>query len=131
MLNSVTNMSLEIALTCSKIAIDKKAENLKILDLSNISTFTDYFVICSAMVNRQVQAISDAIESKLRQEGHKPRSIEGYNEGRWVLIDLGDVVVHIFMDAVRSHYDLDSLWCDAPKIAVPSEYYGPSATRIS
>ena len=123
--------SLERALRCAQAAIDKKAENLKILDLSNLSGFTDYFIICSGMSDRQVQAISDAIDGAMRKSGTRTISTEGYSEGRWVLMDYGDVVVHVFLDALREYYDLENLWSDAPRVKVPSEFYGPAASRLS
>src|ERR1700748_3033241 len=98
------------ALNCAKAAIDKKAENVKILDLSGVSGFTDYFVICSGMSDRQVKSIGESIEESSRKTGRKILSSEGYTEGRWVLMDLGDVVVHIFLDALREYYDLETLW---------------------
>lgn len=119
------------ALACARAAIDKKAENLKILDLSDVSGFTDYFVICSGTSDRQVQAIADSIDHTLGKQGHDALSVEGYAEGRWVLIDLGDVVVHVFLDALREYYDLENLWADAPRVKVPSEFYGPGASRLN
>src|SRR4051812_46876496 len=95
--NVVTEMdaSRERALACARAAIDKKAENVKILDLSQFSGFTDYFVIASGMSDRQVQAIAESVESSMDAAGHELLSREGYSEGRWVLMDFGDVVVHI------------------------------------
>src|SRR3954463_5687495 len=94
------------ALICARAAIDKKAENVKILDLSQLSGFTDYFVICSGTSDRQVQAIADSVGSVIKKSGHELLSTEGYSDGRWVLIDFGDVVVHVFLDALREYYDL-------------------------
>jgi len=119
------------ALLCARAAIDKKAENLKVLDLTDISGFTDFFVICSGMSDRQVQAISDSVVSSMEAAGHEPVSVEGYGEGRWVLMDFGYVVVHVFLDALREYYDLENLWADAPRVKVPSEYYGPAASRLN
>ncbi len=123
--------SLDKALQCARAAIDKKAENLKVLDLSNLSGFTDYFVICSGMSDRQVQALADAVREEMEREGQRLLSSEGYGEGRWVLMDFGDVVVHIFLDALREYYDLEALWSDAPRVRIPSNFYGPAASRLS
>ncbi|MCM2278775.1 MAG: ribosome silencing factor [Oligoflexia bacterium] len=123
--------SREKALACARAAIEKKAENVKILDLTDISGFTDYFIICSGMSDRQVQAISDSVEHAMDVAGSELLSAEGYGEGRWVLMDFGDVVVHIFLDALREYYDLETLWADAPRVKVPSEYYGPAASRLN
>lgn len=123
--------SLDKALACARAAIDKKAEHVKILDLSGISGFTDYFVICSGMSDRQVQAISTGVESEMDSLGREILSTEGYAEGRWVLMDLGDVVVHVFLDALREYYDLENLWTDAPRIKIPSEFYGSAGSRLN
>jgi ribosome-associated protein len=119
------------ALACARAAIDKKAENVKILNLSGLSGFTDYFVICSGMSDRQVQAIADSVKNSMTSEGHEVLSSEGYSAGRWVLMDFGDVVVHVFLDALREYYDLENLWSDAPTVKIPSEYYGPAASRLN
>ncbi len=123
--------SLEKALECARAAIDKKAENVKILDLTNISGFTSYFVICSGMSDRQIQSICDSVQSAIEANGHETLSVEGYSEGRWVLMDFGDVVTHVFLDALREYYDLEKLWADAPRVKVPSEFYGSSASRLN
>lgn len=123
--------TLEIAYACARAALDKKAENLRILNLEKLSGFTDYFVVCGAYSERQVQAIADSIQSTLKQEGHEVISVEGYNEGRWIVIDCGDVVAHVFMDAIREFYNLEGLWADAPRVPVPSEYYGVAASRLN
>jgi ribosome-associated protein len=123
--------SKDKALESARAAIEKKAENLRILDLTELSGFTDYFVICSGMSDRQVQAIADSVESTLLSQGHEAISVEGYTDGRWVLMDFGDVVVHIFLDALREYYDLENLWADAPRVKVPSEFYGPTASRLN
>ncbi len=123
--------SREKALLCARAAIDKKAENVKVLDLSNSSGFTDYFVICSGMSDRQVKAIADSIEFEAEKADIEVLSVEGQTDGRWVLMDLGDVVIHVFLDALREYYDLENLWADAPRLKLPSEFYGPGASRIN
>jgi ribosome-associated protein len=119
------------ALACARAAIDKKAEHVKILNLTGISGFTDYFVICSGMSDRQVQAIADSVEFQVESTGSEVLSVEGYADGRWVLMDCGDVVVHVFLDALREYYDLEALWADAPRVKIPSEFYGPAASRLN
>lgn len=121
------NNGRDKALECARAALDKRAENVRVLDLTQVSSFTDYFVILSGQSDRQVQAICDSISTRLKSVGHRPLSIEGLSEGRWVVIDLGDVVVHVFLDALREYYDLENLWADAPKIKIPAEYYGSPA----
>ena len=119
------------ALACARAAIDKKAENLKVLELTELSGFTDYFVICSGVSDRQVQAIADSVGSAMDSAGHDLLSAEGYGDGRWVLMDFGDIVVHVFLDALREYYDLENLWADAPRVKIPSEFYGPAASRLN
>jgi ribosome-associated protein len=125
------NASANKPLKCARAAIDKKAENIKVLNLTGISSFTDYFVICSGTSDRQVQAIADSVKSTLKKEGSELVSIEGYGEGRWILMDFGDVVVHIFQDALREYYDLEALWMDAPKVQIPTEYYLTPQSQFS
>ena len=119
------------ALLSAQAAIDKKAENVKLLDLSEISGFTDYFLICSGTSDRQVQAIGEAVSSALEVEGFELLSSEGIQDGRWVLMDFGDVIVHVFLDALREYYDLENLWKDAPKVAIPAAFYGEGASRLN
>lgn len=119
------------ALLCAQAAIDKKAENLRILDVSELSGFTDYFLIASGMSDRQVQAIADAVSNVMEVNGYELLSAEGFQDGRWVLMDFGDVVVHLFLDALREYYDLENLWKDAPRVKIPSEFYGPGASRLN
>ena len=128
---AVSDPSRDKALICARAAIDKKAENIRVLNLTDLSGFTDYFVICSALSDRQVQAIADSVEYVMASSGFELISAEGYAEGRWVLMDFGDVVVHVFLDALREYYDLESLWADAPKIKIPAEFYGPAASRLN
>ncbi|HEX2224003.1 MAG TPA: ribosome silencing factor [Thermoanaerobaculia bacterium] len=95
-------------------AEDRKAIDLKVLQLEAISDFTDYFILCSGTSERQVQAIADSIDERLRAEKVRPLHVEGYNRGQWVLLDYGDFVVHIFQDETRRFYSLERLWGDAP-----------------
>ena len=97
-------------------AEDRKAVELKVLHLQKISDFTDYFVICSGTNERQVQAIADAVQERLRENKVRPLHVEGYNRGQWVLLDYGDLVVHVFQDQTRGFYALERLWADAPDV---------------
>ncbi len=97
-------------------ALDRKAIELKVLDLDDISDFTEYFLICSGASDRQVQAIADAIVESLREQGKRPLAVEGYKHGTWVLIDYGDFVAHVFDQETRSFYALERLWADAPDV---------------
>ena len=97
-------------------AEDRKAIDLKVLHLEKVSDFTDYFLICSGGSERQVQAIADAVEERLRGERVRPLHIEGYNRAQWVLLDFGDLVVHVFQEEPRRFYALERLWGDAPDV---------------
>jgi ribosome-associated protein len=97
-------------------AAEKKAEDVLILDLRNRSDLTDYFVICSGNSKSQVQAITDSILEKIHKNKHKSSAVEGYAAGNWVVLDLGDIFVHVFHKEARAHYDLERLWGDVPVI---------------
>lgn len=95
-------------------AADKKALDVLLLDMKKVSPITDYFVICSARNKTLVQAIADNIEDKLAEDGSLPLHKEGYAEGKWVLLDYGDCVAHVFLEEEREFYNLEQLWADAP-----------------
>jgi ribosome-associated protein len=97
-------------------AEDRKAIDLKVLHLEKVSDFTDYFLICSGASERQVQAVADAVQERLRREHSRPLHVEGYNRGQWVLLDYGDLVVHVFQEEPRRFYALERLWGDAPDV---------------
>jgi ribosome-associated protein len=97
-------------------AEDRKALDLKVLQLGEVSDFTDYFVICSGTSERQVQAIAEAVDESLRSHGARPLHLEGLREGQWILLDYGDLVVHIFEEDRRDFYRLERLWSDAPDV---------------
>ena len=97
--------------------MDKKAEEISILDLRGISSITDYFVICSASSSRQAKAIADGIMEKLSSRGIRSGHKEGYQEALWILLDYGGVIAHIFSPETRSFYGLERLWGDAPQVA--------------
>jgi len=94
-------------------ALDRKAHDLRVLHLGPVSDFTDYFLICSGTSERQVQAISEAIQESLAAEGVRPLHVEGQRSGNWVLLDYGDLVAHVFQPEPRSFYGLERLWSDA------------------
>ncbi|MDO8425897.1 MAG: ribosome silencing factor [Deltaproteobacteria bacterium] len=107
-------MALEIA----RLALEKQAEKVIILNIKKLSSVSDYLLICSADSDRQVQAISDAIEEGLRKQGMRALGSEGRAEGRWALMDYNDVVAHIFLEPVRVFYNLEGLWAEAPATEV-------------
>lgn len=97
-------------------ADDRQAVELKVLELGEVSDFTDYFVICSGNSARQVQAIAGAIEERLREAGVRPLHVEGMRSGSWVLLDYGAFVIHVFQQENRRFYGLERLWGDAPEV---------------
>lgn len=99
-----------------RAAEDKKAEDILVLNVSELTGIADLFVICSGRSERQVQSIADAVREKAEEAGRKPLGVEGYAAGRWVLIDLGDVIVHAFVPEERHLYRLERLWGDAPVV---------------
>jgi ribosome-associated protein len=110
--------ALEIARCAAKAADDKKAFDILILDLRSLTAITDYFVICSGGSTTQVGAVTDGIADALARAGVHPSHIEGETEAKWILMDYGDVVVHIFEEQTRAYYVLERLWGDAPRIPV-------------
>jgi ribosome-associated protein len=108
--------SKDRAALCAREASRFKGLDLAVLDISRYSSFADFFIICSGTSSRQVQGIADNVESSLRDRGLRPLGVEGKREGHWVLMDYGDVILHIFYEPVRSFYDLESLWADAPRL---------------
>ncbi len=109
---------LELATICAKAALDTKAEDLVVLDVRGLSSFTDYFVIMSGRSSRHVQGLAEAMESAMRSKRISAAKAEGIQDGMWVLLDFGDVVVHIFYHEQRSFYDLEGLWHDAPRVEI-------------
>ncbi|RKD32482.1 ribosome silencing factor [Thermohalobacter berrensis] len=101
-----------------KAADDKKAFNKRVLDITKLTAIADYFVILSGNNERQVLAIADGIEDKMEEEGYKLKNKEGYKTSRWVLLDYGDIVVHIFHKEDREFYNLERLWIDAKELKI-------------
>ncbi len=106
----------DLAQICAKVALDAKAEELVILDVQGISSFTDFFVLMNGRSTRHVQGLAEAIEGELRSKRVKAAHAEGLQEGMWVLLDFDEVVVHIFYHDQREFYDLEGLWHDANRI---------------
>jgi ribosome-associated protein len=110
--------SREAALAAARAAASKQAERVAILDVRGLIVITDYFLICSGQTERQVRTIVEEVEKALRELERRPVRREGETEGRWVLLDYVDVVVHVFTDEEREYYDLERLWLDAPRVEV-------------
>jgi ribosome-associated protein len=107
------NEALRIAVNA---ADDKKASDLVILDISKITSFASYFLLCTGDSSRQMQAIADEVEKRLKESGIRPSHVEGYQNSEWILLDCMDLVVHVFSKNARAFYDLERLWRDALKI---------------
>jgi ribosome-associated protein len=105
-----------------KIAVnaadEKKAYDLVALDISEIASFANYFLICTGDSSRQIRAIADEVEHKLKASGIKPSHIEGYNNAEWILMDYMDLVIHIFSRSARAYYDLERLWRDGKRLEI-------------
>ncbi len=106
---------------CANALLEKKGTNIKVLDLRPVTTFADFFVLGSGSNQRQVQAMADEVGRAMAEAGDPPNAVEGYENGEWVVLDFGDVVVHVFSEKSRTYYDLDRLWRDATPIAEPAQ----------
>lgn len=115
------------AIAAAEAAADKLARDIVAIDVSEKLVITDVFVLCSASNDRQVRAVVDAIEERLHGLGAKPLRREGEQEGRWVLLDFGDLVVHVQLAEERIHYAIERLWKDCPLIALPESVTNPTA----
>jgi ribosome-associated protein len=111
-------------------AAEKKALNVVVLDLREIASFTDYFVITSGANERQVQAISDEVVETLKKAGTPVTRVEGYKTAEWVLLDYGDFVVHIFNEKARTFYDLERLWRESKRVNVAAEFLGGAGSSL-
>jgi ribosome-associated protein len=119
----------ERVLAALHAASEKKAIDPVVLDLREIASFTDYFVIVSGANERQVQAISDEIYEQLKKSGHAAARVEGYKTAEWILLDFGDFVVHVFEQKARNFYDLERLWRESKRVALPAEFSSGSSLR--
>lgn len=111
----------ELVETCGRLADDKKAVDVVIMDLNGLTDIADYFVIASGTGERHVRTIADGIREGMKQEGALPLAVEGYDEGRWTILDYQNVVVHVFLESLRELYDLESLWIEAKRHRVTKE----------
>jgi ribosome-associated protein len=116
--------------TAVAAALDKKALDLQVLAVGKVTSIADYFILCSATSERQAQAIADGVVDTLRDEGVKPLLVEGATPGRWILVDYGDFIFHIFTEDCRRFYGLERLWGDAPNVTAElSEEAAPAHVR--
>jgi len=113
--------SRSLALALARAAVDNKGENVVVLDVNGASSFADYFVIAHGRSTRHVQGMADNIRRDLKKLGAYPRSVEGESEAKWILMDYGDVIVHLFYEPVRGFYDLEGLWHDVPRLQLQGQ----------
>jgi len=119
----------KLALECRELADNRKAEDIAVLDVADVSSIADYFVIASGTSEPHLRAISDEITEKLREDhGLKPRAVDGTLQAGWLVLDYFDVIVHVMRTDVRQHYDLEGLWGDAPRVR-PRAKSKPKAAR--
>ncbi len=114
--------SRERALLCVRFALEKKAYDLVLMEVGELTSLADYFLVCTGRSDTQVQAIAQSIEDNLRGLGIRPLSLEGQTRGQWVVLDYADVVVHVFYEPLREFYDLERLWARAPRVELPEPY---------
>ena len=114
--------SWERTLVLTRLALEKKACDLVVMDVRGLTSIADYFIICSGRSDRQVQSIAQGLEENSAEHGIRLFAVEGTGRGHWVLMDFSDVIVHIFYEPVRKFYDLDGLWGHAPKAELPEPY---------
>lgn len=111
------NESAQRLLSCINAVLQKKATDIVVLNVKEVSSFTDYLLICSGATDRQVQAVAAAIQEYLKKEGIRPLGVEGEANAEWILLDYDDVVISVFQEPIRSFYGLENLW-DAPRMNV-------------
>jgi ribosome-associated protein len=108
----------DTALAVARAGLDKKAEDVLVFDVRGLSSYADYLVLMSADSDRQAGAIADHVDQQLKEAGHSKIAVEGYETGTWIIVDYGDVVIHVMGRETRSFYDLEGLWADAPRVEI-------------
>jgi ribosome-associated protein len=106
----------QLALLAAEVCSDKKAKDIVVLDVRKITTISDYFIICSTSNERQARAIADDLRVRMKELGKRELGVEGVADGRWVLQDFADIVVHVFHESQREFYDIEGLWADAKQV---------------
>ena len=117
--------TLERVLDCARVALDKRGTDPLILDIREMSSFTDYFLIVSGSSDRRVQTIAESIVQEMKGQGVRALGVEGVREGRWALVDFGSWVVHVFYEELRGVFDLEDFWFDAPQVELPESLVKP------
>ena len=106
----------QLAVLAAEVCADKKAKDIVVLDVRKITTISDYFIICSTTNERQARAITDDLRVRMKEIGKREMGVEGVADGRWVLQDFADIVVHVFLESQREFYDIEGLWADAKQV---------------
>ncbi len=120
--------TLDAVFECARAAADKRGTDLLVLDVRELSSFTDYFLLVSGSSDRRVQTIGEAVLQAMKQRGIRPLGSEGLRQGRWVLLDFGSWVVHVFYEDLRAFYDLEGLWFDAKQVSLPPDVFRAAET---
>jgi ribosome-associated protein len=107
--------TIEKATACATLADEKKAKDVLVLELIGLTDIADYFLLASGTSERHVRTLAESVETGMKERGVRPSSLEGYDEGRWVIIDYQNVIVHVFLEPLRELYDLESLWIEAKR----------------
>ena len=124
-----TPEAIALAIAAAEAASEKLADDILAIDVSGQLVITDVFVLCSAQNDRQVKAVVDGVEERLLKLGAKPLRREGERENRWVLLDYGDIVVHVQLAEERIHYAIERLWKDCPSVPLPESVNAPRSAR--
>ena len=124
-------ISKDLLKTMATILDSKKAQDIKAINISSLSILADYFLLATGTSTTQVKSLADEVEFKLKQQGIMPQRIEGYNSGSWILLDYGDVVVHVFLKDTRSFYSLEHLWVDAEQVGYDDLMKDETATETA
>ena len=107
-----------IAIVAAKAALEKKAINVRLVRAASESSITDFFLLCDGINDKQIRAIADEIEDTVKEEGHAPLFKEGYNTAKWIVLDYGNIIIHIMDDELRMYYKLDELWPDTVEMEI-------------
>lgn len=124
------NQSKEMTKLAIAALEDKKANDVRVIDIAGVSVIADYFVIASGSNTNQVQAMADSVREVLGRAGHEPRQVEGYGSANWILMDYNDIIVHIFSDESRTFYDLERIWRDGKEVSV-GEFETEECTEVT
>lgn len=119
--DSIKKSAKKKAIEIARLVKEKKAEEVVVIDVSSVSSIADYILICTVGSERQVQSVSRHIEEEMEKKGIHALNIEGFETGRWILMDYADVIAHVFLDEVRTFYDIEGLWIDCPRLELTEE----------